>query len=427
MSQPTLLFHGGRIEPHPVELSSLVADLRRQLPFLHDQPIHHLLDLVNALVGAWSTPAMRKQYPYLKNISDFLSRKNLETHLAIALHGSVETLDAFQALGDSPLRYHAQPRGLTVQWLAGNVSVLGLFSIFSAILTKNVCLIKASSHGYQELIQLLDQLTTVRTPELDGQQLAQAIAVVLVDSDDRASHELLSRAADVRIAWGGHDAINTIMQLPKGLYTEDLVFGPKYSYALIDHESLAKNQTGLAQRLAIDISVFDQYACSSPHTVFIEEQTPGTALAFAEELARQLDFVNRTLIPKGPIDTDKAMEIVQLRTEYASNGKVFASKGTEWTVLYSTDPGLATGCFSRVIVVKPVNDLATLGGLNDRQKQTMAVALTDEHKRQYLDQITRAGIDRCPDLGYATFYESPWDGMFVFDRLVRWVTTSFHE
>jgi hypothetical protein len=191
---------------------------------------------------------------------------------------------------------------------------------------------------------------------------------------------------------------------------------------VIDADNVKQHGKKLAQRLAVDASVFDQYACSSPHTVFVEESEPGDAKKFAELLAKQMDLVNRTLLPKGQIDSDKAMEIINVRTMHQLIGQVWQSSGTEWTVLYDEQPGLFAGCFARVIMVKPLKDWHQLAELNDRQKQTLGVAMTEANKLKYLDAITRNGVDRCPDFGEMTWFDSPWDGMFVFDRLVRWVT-----
>ncbi|OGL83405.1 hypothetical protein A3B32_03515 [Candidatus Uhrbacteria bacterium RIFCSPLOWO2_01_FULL_53_9] len=417
-----LIFHGGVTDHSDVDLHDIVNDLRERREYMHHLEIDEIIAFFHAVISYWSTCGMAKKKPYLKNISDFFEKDHLETSLRIALHSNKYALDRFVDLEDPSLLFHAQPRGLTVHWLAGNVSVLGLFSIFSALLTKNVCLVKASFRGYEDLIELLHSLTEVRTDHIDGKEFTKSVAVVLVEREDMEAHHLLSMSADVRVAWGSFEAIETITSLKRELYCEDIIFGPKYSYALIDNDSLKKDAKRLAQRLAIDVSVFDQYACSSPHTVFVEEKQAGEAEAFAEVLAGEMDRVHRTMLPKGEIDSGKAMEIIELRTRYEMMGRVFHSEGTEWTVVYTQERGLAKGSFSRVIAVVPIQDLSEVGAYNDRQKQTLGLGLSKEHKMNYLDEMTRLGIDRCPDLGYMTFYESPWDGMFVFDRLVRWVT-----
>jgi len=62
--------------------------------------------------------------------------------------------------------------------------MLGLFSIISALLTKNPCLVKASSTAYEDLIFLLTTLAKVKTDKIDGIEILKCLAVVLVEQSD---------------------------------------------------------------------------------------------------------------------------------------------------------------------------------------------------------------------------------------------------
>jgi hypothetical protein len=416
-----VLFLGGKIVDRDFSVPDVVKYLREQSQYLHSLSIEEIIDFFNALAIYWDNSELGKKY-FLRNLSDFFKKDSLKNKLTVSFRGNYSVLDKVVDIGDNNLLFHAQPRGLIVHWLAGNVPILGLFSIFIALVTKNVSLVKASPKGYNDLVFLLNTLSNIKTDRVDGKIILKSIAVILVDNEDRDTHQELSLNADVRIAWGGIEAVNSIVSLRKSIFCEDVIFGPKYSYAVIDKESLEKDGEKLVQKFAIDVSVFDQYACSSPHTLFIEEKEKGNAEDFAKKLAKQLDIINSKLLPKGEIDSVKALEIVGLGAEYEFKGKVFSSSGTEWTVVYTEEKGLAKGCFSRVIFVKPVEDIRQLGNFNNRQKQTLGVALTEENREKYLDIITIKGIDRCPKFGYMTFYESPWDGLFLFDRLVRWIS-----
>ncbi len=423
MVKVTLIeYNQGKYGQKSVPAQTLVSELKSRQEYLHNLKIMDLVDFFGALSKSWDTSELIKKNFFSKNLVEFFSKKAILENLKISLRGDVQVLDDFKDLGSENILFHAQPRGLTVQWLAGNVPILGLFSIFSALLTKNMCLAKASSKGYKDLVYLLYLASKVNTKKISGKDLMRAVTIVLVDNDDRETHEFISKCADVRIAWGGDEAIKNIESLAKNPYCEDIIFGPKYSYALIDSESLDQNFNKLAQNLAVDVSVFDQYACSSPHTVFVQESKKYSALAFAQALGQKLDFVSKKLIAKGDVDPSKAYEIISIRNEYAIRGKVFGSKGTDWTVIYSKDKDLFNGCFSRVIAVKPIKKLEEISKFNSRKMQTLGLGMALSNKLQLIDKITINGIDRCPNLGYMTFLQSPWDGMFVFDRLVRWVT-----
>ncbi len=414
------LFFQGRICDEKTEdLDSIISDMRSRQEFLHGLRTDDIMGFFDELGKSWSkNPEIRKVG--ISHLADFLSRKNLTAMLDTAIRNRL-ALDGFVKLNEEGKFYHAQPRGLAVHWLAGNVPILGLFSVLESALTKNVSIVKASSKSYRELLVLLDSFRNVNTDNVRGEDMAKTIAVILVDRDDRESNERLSMAADVRIAWGGHEAVQAIMSLRKRFSTEDIIFGPKYSYAVIGKESLGESRK-IAQRLAVDVSVFDQYACSSPHTVFVERGGVISALDFAKELAEQLSLVSRTILPKGEMEPGKVMDILNIKSRYEMMGEVFSSEKNEWLVVYSEEEGLAEACFSRVVFVRPIDNAENVAMLNDRHKQTLGLSMEKERRLGFADRATVHGIDRCPRLGQMTFFESPWDGMFSMDRLVRWVT-----
>ena len=146
------------------------------------------------------------------------------------------------------------------------------------------------------------------------------------DRDDRIGHETLSLNSDVRVAWGGREAVETVMSLPRKYGTDDVIFGPRYSFAFVGKNSFEKKQLkNIAYNLAIDVSVFEQQGCNSPHTVFVESGCDISPVEFAKALADGMDEVLKR-IPKNAISADQAYTIVNTRTEYSFIGKVFSSK-----------------------------------------------------------------------------------------------------
>ena len=114
--------------------------------------------------------------------------------------------------------------------------------------------------------------------------------------------------------------------------------------------------------------------------------------------------------------------IKKFESEGIIKGQVFSSENTDWTVIYSEEIGLAQPCFSRVAFVKPLKDL-NLKGLNTRHQQTVGLAMKNNSREDFVDNLTMFGADRCPKVGEMTLFGSPWDGMFAIDRMVRWIVT----
>lgn len=418
-----ILLSEGQITDQEIEsIEKIIENVNKQREWLHSQHIDELLEFFEKLGKYWAENFSKEIGINSKHLISFLSKENLGKKLDISLRGDRSVLEKFVDLSDPELVFHAQPRGIVVHWIAGNVDILGIFSVVQAIITKNVSIIKAPSK-YELLLKLIKSINEIKTDKILGGDLLKCIEIVYVDRDDQKNQKLLSENADVRIAWGGEEAVKSILSLPKSSFSEDIIYGPKYSYAIIDEESLSKNADKIAQRIAMDVSMFDQYACSSPHTVFVESNDEIIIENFAKKIAKSLDDVNRILIPKKETSSDKALEILDVRTEYGLKGEVISSRGTEWTVITSDEKNLAKPTFSRVIHVRKLDRKELQKENSSRKIQTIAIVMEKEKRYEIIDKLTLLAGDRCPNVGNMSLFDSPWDGMFGMDRMVRWITT----
>ena len=115
-------------------------------------------------------------------------------------------------------------------------------------------------------------------PGMSGAELAKCVAVVWYSSQERALSEEMSRAADAKIVWGGRAAIEGVRALPQPDHCVNIDFGPKYSIGVID-KGIQGDPARLDDSVAAfvrDIAIFDQRACSSPQTIFVERGDLGT-------------------------------------------------------------------------------------------------------------------------------------------------------
>lgn len=416
-----LIFHNGKQFDELIDSpQNLIIDLQNMIDWLHDIHTNDMLDFIEAFGNSIISNSNSNFASTIKHLSDFFKRDNLQRELELSLRGNYLILDNFVKLdkGGDKL-YHVQPRGLSVHWIAGNVDELGIISIIQALITKNVSLIKSPSN-YENLLELIHILQKTKTKKLSGEDIVKTISLIYLEQDDEKNQKLISEEADVRIIWGGLDAVSSIISLPKKPFCEDIVFGPKYSYVILDEEAVSKSD--LPVKLAFDISIFDQNACSSPHTIFIETNDITILNSFGKKLSIAMEQVNK-LIPKKPISESKAMEIHEIRSENEFSGTVFSSKDTSWTIIVSSDNTLAKPCFSRVVFVKPISDAMNLTTSNNKKIQTVGIMMNKEKRLKLIDKLSLQGGDRSPTIGSMSTYENPWDGMFVMDRLVRWVST----
>ena len=217
-----------------------------------------------------------------------------------------------------------------------------------------------------------------------------------------------------------------IGDLPRRFDAQDIIFGPKLSHMVIGREALASERQvrRLARMAATDASVFDQYACASPHTIFVlRGGTAATPRAFAALLAEEMAKA-AIGIPKAPVDPGGVIAIESARLRHALIGDGWRSDDATWTVLYTDDDaaGLFPPRYSRVIMVRATTDALACARHASSDIQTIGLALPGRRRLVFAEQAALRGAERFPAIGRMTHFQSPWDGSFVMDRMVRWVS-----
>jgi len=423
----------GDPESCPVETSPdrLLSELKAGQERLRKAPVDDLIGLCDAAGQAWTQPGSEVSRMVSELAIGFLPlwlrRANLEPVVAQALRGNLGASDGFVPQGPASKQLHrAQPRGLLVHWVAGNVPLLGMISLVQGLLSKNANLVKVSRQNAGVLPYFLAALSQVRYRRPDGKEVAgtlltDAVRAIYTDREDEAA-AALSTLADVRVAWGGREAVEAIMNLPRRFGTEDIVFGPKTSFVVVGADKLS-GQAGarqVASLVARDTVALGQRGCNSPHTVFVERGGALGPEAFAALLGEELSRVSR----QTPPDTapQEAFQILGWRAEYDMRGQAWYGDGVRWSVFYSDDDrGLATPCYGRTLFVRPVDDVFDVAAVCSVNTQTAGLAL-GERRLKVAEALTARGVERCPEVGRMSLYEAPWDGMYPIDRMVRWVS-----
>jgi hypothetical protein len=402
--------------PGEVRREALPEVLERLQQGLSARPLafHERLLALNALSDVLLRGGASASVPGGAFLAGFLRASNLERLLARELPAPA-ALDRFVATDDRK-SVRLLPRGLVCHWIAGNVPLLGMFSWAASALVGNANLVRLSSRQDDVVTPLLQMLAATGSP---GRQMALTTAVVQFDRDDRAAHAMLSRAADVRIAWGGLEAVEAIRDLPARWDCETIAFGPRISLAVVD-PVLATDR--VLTRLATDVIYFDQLACSSPQCLFVKGR-PGAAEfdAFLERFTRAFAAQARS-VPRHPLDWGETYRILLDRTRVVLNGgSVAADDGTSWTVALVERPQPAVTCANRFLQVIPFDSLEDVYPHIPSNVQTMVTLVPDGELDAFTEAAAARGVCRFPRPGDGNGFESPWDGVPLISRLVRWV------
>ena len=215
------------------------------------------------------------------------------------------------------------------------------------------------------------------------------------------------------------------MSLARQYDATDIVFGPKLSLACIGREALAVEAKAkrIARNLAVDLSVFDQEACASPHNVFIEKGGQISPEEFASFLALKFEDVLKQ-IPKTIDNAGVQGAVKSARMKHYLDGEVFTSPGLEWSVLYRDKLQWNQPVYGRTALVRAVEDLKDIIPYISRENQVIGLALPTPRRLELAEKFAQAGVDRITTIGHMADFTSPWDGIFPIDKLIRWVSLS---
>lgn len=413
------------------QLAFIVEAVKSNMDWLSRQPAEALVGLIGMAADKWLNS---EDFEFLKDkgrlfLSQWCSKEHLSKIANVGLKGNIQYLDGFNTFPDSDKHYlKANSRGLVCHWMAGNVQILGMFALVQAIITKNVNILKVAAKDdgvFRSLVSAFEGLeyTTADGITVKGDDLLKTIAVVYFPRQSRDLGEYLSRNANVRIAWGGKEAVETVSNYPAMIDCETMIFGPKISFAVIARESLTSEHEAkkLARKLSVDVSVFDQTGCASPHNLFIEKGGAVSPERFCEILADSFPKTEMQ-IPKPAVSTEQISEIHSIRGVYDFKGKSWGSASMSWTILMDDENVLNRPVYSRVIFVHPVESIdEALEHTNDTV-QTIGISAPIEKALSFADGATKKGVARLPMIGRMLNFEMPWDGIFLMDRLVRWNT-----
>ena len=372
-----------------------------------------MLDFLDAVGQRLRTPAYARRIPELGPLGVYLRRGRLGAELA-----RVEA-------GQCCLRF---PLGLVFHVAPGNADTVFVYSWALAALAGNRNIVRVSDRGgevMQAVFAVLDEALKEADPVV-----ARTQRIVSYDHRDEAATAALSAACDLRVLWGGDQAIREIRGSPLRPAARDLTFPNRASFAAISAvaflASPAVERKLVAEAFHSDAYLFGQAACASPGTLF----WIGADAAVADAQASFLTLLTEIVETRGP-RIDAAMAIQKHVATYglAAEGIVDAVRfaGNEIAMLQLAAPvrlprrWLGTGTFAQVRLAS----LAELVPLLQRQDQTLSYfGFTPAEMLCFAQHLGGRGIDRIVPLGRALEFSTVWDGYDLLREFTRLVTVN---
>lgn len=213
-----------------------------------------VVEFLNALSGALMKDKMSRLYPDAITFAYFCRKANLVKLKA-------------QYVCEDKLRLG---RGVLFHIAPSNVPINFGYSLVAGLLAGNANVVRVSSKQFPQVDLIIEHLHELMATGLYD-DVANRIVLVRYDRMSDAS-AFFSSIANVRVIWGGDATIQTIRQNALPARSFDVCFADRYSIAAINPKVVIKasdaDMKKLAEAFYNDTYLFDQNACSAPHTIF---------------------------------------------------------------------------------------------------------------------------------------------------------------
>ncbi len=303
----------------------------------------------------------------------------------------------------------AAPR-VTAVWLAGSIPPAAFSAIALPLLAGSAVYVKASSADPVSARSFAESLRGIDPG---------VAAAVRIGANAKALD-----ACDAVVAQGSDETIAAIRARVGGTRTF-LGYGHKLSLGAI---GAGVDPVGAAQRLALDVALWDGRGCLSPAWALVHDSPRGRAAEVARALAATLDELDESL-PRGALTPAEAADLLELRARAAVREGTrleLAAGASSWTVVLESAgvrPPPGTLRFVSVVPFEDAEDLA-------RFVAPLAPHLSCVGHAGFGDEVAHlgalavaAGASRICPLGRMQLPPLDWnhDGQSPLRPLVRWL------
>jgi hypothetical protein len=349
-----------------------------------------------------------RTYPELASLAFWLRRS------------SVEKLKR-HALDETRIRV---PRGVAFHVAPANVDTIFIYSWFLSLLCGNSNIVRVSSKP-SEQVHIIIEIIGKLFAQKEYADIRNRSLIVQYGHDAQVN-ALFSSCCDVRLVWGGDQTINEIRKAPLSPTAFEMTFANKYSFAVIDAETIVNADDALLNSLTDafynDAYWFAQMACSSPRMLLWlsdnQDKTDKARSLFWPSIEQRIkqedtgldmsDYVNKRVA----IDSLALHEQIQVEKSHSNDlSRVWLTKPEIHEELH---------CGAGLFFESAIAELEELLPLLSRKIQTVSYAgISCDRWRDLLIKNNVSGIDRVVPIGKSLDFNYIWDGYDMPNLLMR--------
>lgn len=386
--------------PRQIEWESYVQQ-KPDVPFAEN-----VIEFLNALSGVLLKDRLSRLYPDIITFAFFCRKANL-----LAQKQKFTSAEGLR-LG----------RGILFHIAPSNVPINFGYSLVAGLLAGNNNIVRVSSKQFPQVDLIIRHLH-----ELMGcghyDEVAKRIVLVRYDRMSDAS-AFFSSICNVRVIWGGDVTIQTIRQNAIPARSFDVCFADRYSIAAIHPDAIMASSDAEMKKLAEafynDTYLFDQNACSAPHTIFwLKSDKLDVAknrfwLAVHEHTSKKYELQSIMSVDKLTAFYRQAVSM-EIRKQDMPDNVVVRSELVE---LHKNidDFRCACGYFSEYTV----NSLDEIVPIVSIKYQSLGYfGFSREELVDFVIRNRLQGLDRVVPIGETTAFSLTWDGYNLIEMFSR--------
>lgn len=365
-----------------------------------------VIEFLNALSNAIMKDRISRLYPDAISFAYFCRKSNLHKLKKRYVH------DDELHLG----------RGILFHIAPSNVPINFGYSLVAGLLAGNANVVRVSSKQFAQVDLIIEHLHELMDCG-NFIDVAKRIAIVRYDHSSNAS-ALFSSMANVRVIWGGDVTIQTIRQNALPARSFDVCFADRYSIALINPLAIMNASDDdikkLAEAFYNDTYLFDQNACSAPHTIFwLNDSCVNSAKnrfwnAVHELVSSKYKLQSVMSVDKLTAFYRQAVNM-DIKTEAMPDNMVVRVELSELPADIE-NYRCACGYFSE----KTINSIDEIAPIINIKYQTLGYYGIDRNDlRSFVMRNRLKGLDRIVPIGQTTAFDLTWDGYNLIDAFSR--------
>ncbi|MBC7428818.1 MAG: hypothetical protein H7336_09425 [Bacteriovorax sp.] len=318
------------------------------------------------------------------------------------------------------------PLGTLVHVTPNNSPLLAVLGVMEGLLSGNVNVLKLAHKDsqfagifYEEMCRL-DTTNTIK----------DYVYIAKISSKQKEYIKRFLGIADVISAWGGEESVQSIREIaPRGARIVE--WGHKISFSYISQSQ--KNDFEVYKKMAYEICLNEQMACSSPQTVFIEDASFEELKKIAEQLSKALSLVSPTMkrvIPGVQETAELTVTREQVRLKSILGGShLVVSPQNDWRIYVEDTSALSSSPLFRTIWLKPMPRTKMISLLRPLKMylQTAGIAASAMEVEALTTDLFMAGVQRVRAIGEMTdsYIGEPHDGVYALERYCQRI--NFHD